>query len=287
MKKVLLASTALILSAGVASAGGHLVWSGSAQAGVATDADDNLDVYSSANVEVTFSGTTDSGMEFGASMDATAGMEYDAGDFEFDGDADGTFGFGSAYISTGGLTLTFAREDIDDLYDDDMDAHDIQADYGMGPISISVTMDLDEDDALDVDVDGDAEFSYSVGYDQDGISAGIAGNDISGCTVLNVGYATGPISLGLESDQGCAGDTVNEVSVSYSVDAITFDASVDDADGWSAGVEYSADGLTVAAETDDADEWEVTGSLDLGGGASAIAGVNFDSHYYLGVEMSF
>ena len=48
--------------------------------------DGELHVYSGVTLAVTFSGTTDNGLEFGASMDAeTSSSDYDPGDFEFDG----------------------------------------------------------------------------------------------------------------------------------------------------------------------------------------------------------
>ena len=97
MKKVLLATTALVATAGFAMADVSL--SGSGEMGIAVGPDMSADddhgnndgemhVYSGVTLAVTFSGTTDNGLEFGASMDAeTSSSDYDPGDFEFDGPA--------------------------------------------------------------------------------------------------------------------------------------------------------------------------------------------------------
>ena len=68
MKKVLLASTALVLSAGVASAQG-IELSGSANGGLKYDANNvgaEVTVHNEVNMVFTGSGSTDGGLEFGA-----------------------------------------------------------------------------------------------------------------------------------------------------------------------------------------------------------------------------
>ena len=241
--------------------------------------DGEMHVYSGVTLDVTFSGTTDNGLEFGASMNAeTSSSDYDPGDFEFDKEED-ALGFGSVWISGGGLKLTANDSGIDNLYDDDS-AHDVQIDYATGPISFSATWDVDSDSG------DDSAFSYSFGYDQDGISASLTGDDNSDCTALKAGYAAGAYSVGLKADQGC-GTSVNTLSASYSADAFTLSVEGADDDSWSVGASYSQDGLSVSASTDSGSYSEITGSMDLGGGASIEAGFNSDEAYYLGAALSF
>ncbi len=292
MKKVLLATTALVASAGFAMADVSL--SGSGEMGIAVgpdmSADDGyvvgsnndgeLHVYSGVTLAVTFSGTTDNGLEFGASMDAeTSSSDYDPGDFEFDQE-ETALGFGSVWISGGGLKLTVDDSGIDNLYDDD-GAHDVQLDYASGSISFSATWDVDSDSG------DESTFSYLFGYDQDGISASLTGDDNSDCTVLAAGYAAGAFSVGLKADQNCGDAAVHTLSASFSADAFTMSVEGADDDSWSVGASFSQDGLSVSASTDSDSYSEVTGSMDLGGGASVVAGFNSDEAYYLGAALSF
>ena len=60
-----------------------------------------------------------------------------------------------------------------------------------------------------------------------------------------------------------------------------------DDDSWSVAASFSQDGLSVSASTDSDSYSEVTGSMDLGGDASIVAGFNSDEAYYLGAALSF
>ncbi|NBB96932.1 MAG: porin [Alphaproteobacteria bacterium] len=110
MKKLLLASTALVMSAGVASA--EVALSGSAEMGFVYDGDD-VRMTSEAIVTFTMSGETDGGLAFGASFDADGAT----------GAAGGTvMNSGTVFISGEFGKLTFgdvssaARAAAGDLY---------------------------------------------------------------------------------------------------------------------------------------------------------------------------
>jgi len=287
MKKFLIATTALVASAGFAAA--DVSFSGSAGAGVAQGTDVETgsptngtqinDVYSFVDLDVTMSGESDNGIEFGATIDTTTGYKYDIGDFEFDGAKGGTFGLGSIYIKTGGATLTFDREGIDDLYDDDLDSHDVQFDYAAGDFSASLTYDMNSA--------ADAEYSYKFAYAAGAISASLAGNDLSDNMVLDLGYTVNDmISVGLEHDLG-GGTDVTTVSLDYASNGITAGISVKSNDDWDLDLGYSMDAIAINASTDEDSAWELTGSYDFGGGLSLVAGVNHDEDYYAGLTMSF
>lgn len=277
MKKFLIATTALVASAGFAAA--DVSFSGAAGAGVASEAGGDADVYSFVDLDVTMSGESDNGIEFGATIDTTTGFKYDIGDFEFDGAQNGTFGLGSIFIKTGGATLTFDREGIDDLYDGDLDSHDVQFDYAAGDFSASLTYDLNST--------ADAEYSYKFAYAAGAISASLTGNDLSDNMVLDLGYTVNDmISVGLEHDLG-GGTDVTTLSLDYASNGISAGVEFDTADAWSLSLGYSMDAIAINAETDNDSEWEVTGSYDFGGGLSLVGGINHEESYYAGLTMSF
>jgi outer membrane protein OmpU len=286
MKKILFATTALVASAGVAAA--DISVSGSAAMGLYgdeahADASDQSGVYSMMKVVITGSGTADNGMTFGASIDASAGEDYDRGDFEYDGGESGTFGLGAVHVASGGLKITVDQDGIDDLSDDD-NSHDIQIDYSMGDFSVSVTNDIDGDNGV-------SEFSYKAGFSMAGISVTLSGNDVDDSTAIDLGYTVSD-ALGLTAhiDQN-GGDQETKVGMSYGMGAVGLTASYamyDTADDdWDLGISYSEGAMSVSASTDEESDWELAGSYDLGGGLSAEGGMNADSDYYLGVAMSF
>jgi outer membrane protein OmpU len=295
MKKILFATTALVASAGVAAA--DISVSGSAAMGLYGDeaqaAPDDSGVYSMMKVVITGSGTADNGMTFGASIDASAGEDYDRGDFEYDGGESGTFGLGAVHVATGGLKVTADQDGIDDLSDDD-NSHDIQIDYTMGDFSVSVTNNVDGDDSNGDPVvpNGDgSQFSYKAGFSMAGISVTVSGNDLDDSTAIDLGYTVSD-ALGLTAhiDQN-GGDQETKVGMSYGMGAVGLTASYamyDTADDdWDLGISYSEGAMSVSASTDEESDWELAGSYDLGGGLSAEGGMNADSDYYLGVAMSF
>ncbi|MEK6216562.1 MAG: porin, partial [Boseongicola sp.] len=68
MKKVLLATTALVASSGFAMAQG-IELSGSAEIGLLDDGMNDAQFFSSVDVRISLSGETDNGLTFGASVD--------------------------------------------------------------------------------------------------------------------------------------------------------------------------------------------------------------------------
>ena len=71
MKKVLLATTALTLSAGIAAADGHtgVKVSGFAEMGIADNGTDDVQFFQDIDVTFSMSGETDNGLSFGAAVD--------------------------------------------------------------------------------------------------------------------------------------------------------------------------------------------------------------------------
>lgn len=283
MKKVLFATTALVASAGIAAADGHITFSGSAAAGIASDEGAAWESYGEVELDITFSGETDNGLTFGATMDLNVGRGFDLGDNEFDVNT-GIASLGSIYISGDFGTVTFDPDGTDDLYDDD-NTHDIAYAYSGNGLSLGLTLDVDPAGAPA------STFSAMVGYTMDAFSFTLTGNDGSdanGGIKVNFGYdVSSDFNVYLEHNMPAVGADVTEVGLSYTMNGVTLTASADTADDWDLGVTYTMDAVTISASTDESSDWELTGSYDLGGGAAVVAGVNSDDSAHIGLTMSF
>ncbi len=108
MKKVLLATSALTLSAGFASA--DVSMSGTGGAGVFGAAGADLSVYSGVDLGFALSGASDNGMTFSASLDMGGGQTLDVGDFELDTQDMGTDDNVAVDIGVAGITISLSQE---------------------------------------------------------------------------------------------------------------------------------------------------------------------------------
>jgi outer membrane protein OmpU len=227
MKNILLASTALIVSAGFAaadtamSASAKLTY-GNYGTGTAAGAADQS-FSSEADVDITMTGG-------GETVSYTAALELDES--------------GSAAaaltLSTSGITLTYDKNDISDIADavnadgtvaadgEDNNQGDIKIAYAGGGVTASYAADLD--DATDM------------GY------------------VVNLGYAAGDMSMGLETD-----GTTSEVSVGYTMGDIAFAANADNASTWDVSVAYTMGASTITVATDEASVATVALATTLNG----------------------
>lgn len=273
MKKILLATTVLAMSAGYASA--DIAWGGSARAGIAANGGGDIETYSSANLAVTMSGATDSGLTFGATFDMTTGRTHDMdADAEDDfGDEDGAMGMPSIFVegSFGKLTIS---DDNFDFYDDATSGGDVEYTGSFGSVSVGLISDIDS-----------GEYSAKIGFTSGAISVS-ADTDTTGQSNLEVGYAMGAVTLSAGTNQ----DSESWAKVAYSANGISASAKVtsDSADGIDLAAGYSANGLSIDVSTNtEANDWEVTGSYDLGGGLSIEAGTNYTEDMYVGASMSF
>ena len=283
MKKVLFATSALVASAGFAAA--DVSFSGNGAAGVASYKGGDVTSYAEAELDITFSGQTDNGLTFGATVDLNSGTDFDVDD-GFSSNP-GTGGLGTVFISGAMGTLTFDPNGIDDLYDDDdgVNHHDLSYSYSAGALSFTVTAEVSGGvPASDV--------SASLSYSMDGLSFSVTGNDATGDhggAVVAIGYTVNDmLSLSLSHDMPDVGDDVTEVGASIDFgNGLTVGLSADTADAWDVSVGYTTGAISLAAATDESDNWSASGSYALGGGASIVAGANHEDTTYLGVAFSF
>ena len=276
MKKVLLATSALTLSAGFASA--DVSMSGTGGAGVFGASGADLSVYSGVDLGFALSGASDNGMTFSASLDMGGGQTLDAGDFELDTQDMGVDDNVSVTIGVSGLTIVLSQNGVDDLYDDDK-AGDIGISGAMGDLTYSVTTGLEDDDPT----------SLSVGYSAGAISGSVATSDDGDASNVSISYAMGDITISAESDTDRTGADTSSVTVSYAMsDGMTVSLENSE-DVNEVSIAYSSGAISVGVSADDAatESWEATMAYDLGGGATFNLGTNQDETTFAGVGFSF
>ena len=279
MKKVLLATSALTLSAGFASA--DVSMSGTGGAGVFGAAGADLSVYSGVDLGFSLSGASDTGMTFSTSIDMGAGPTLDVGDFELDTQDMGTDATPVISIGVAGVTITMAQDDIDDLYDDDIGG-DIGVSGAMGDLTYSIVTGLEDSDPT----------SISIGYSAGAISGSVVSSDsgdAEDASTVSVSYAMGDITVSVEADTDRTGADTSTTTISYAMsDGMT--VSVEESEGVVEGsVSYSSGAISVGVTANDAtnEEWEATMAYDLGGGATFNIGTNQDDTTFAGVGFSF
>ena len=276
MKKVLLATSALTLSAGFASA--DVSMSGTGGAGVFGASGADLSVYSGVDLGFALSGASDNGMTFSASLDMGGGQTLDAGDLELDTQDMGVDDNVAVTIGVSGLTIVLSQNGVDDLYDDDK-AGDIGISGAMGDLTYSVTTGLEDDDPT----------SLSVGYSAGAISGSVATSDDGDASNVSISYAMGDITISAESDTDRTGADTSSVTVSYAMsDGMTVSLENSE-DVNELSVAYSSGAISVGISADDAatESWEATMAYDLGGGATFNLGTNQDETTFAGVGFSF
>lgn len=296
MKKILLATTILGLSAGYAAA--DISWSASAAAGVASAPGEGSEgsmgefvTYSSMKIGVKGSAETDGGLTFSSAMDTTRGTVYNTGGDLGDGFEYKSGSFGMPTISIGGAfgTVTFSDDNID-FFDDHHGGGDVKYVGTFGAITLGAVSDID-----------DGDYSVQLGYSADGLAVSMdtevdsttfpsydtnnnpimvdEANSYNASVAYTVGAITGKISTS-ESE-------VTVVKLSYAADAISASVELDDEDFYTVTAGYSANGLTIGVETDSGEYTKVTGSYDLGNGLSLQAGADSNEYSYLGAAMKF
>ena len=276
MKKVLLATSALTLSAGFASA--DVSMSGTGGAGIFGANGADLSVYSGVDLGFALSGASDNGMTFSASLDMGGGQTLDAGDFELDTQDMGVDDNVSVTIGVSGLTIVLSQNGVDDLYDDDK-AGDIGISGAMGDLTYSVTTGLEDDDPT----------SLSIGYTAGAISGSVATSDDGDASNVSISYAMGDITISAESDTDRTGADTSSVTVSYAMsDGMTVSLENSE-DVNEVSIAYSSGAISVGVSADDAatESWEATMAYDLGGGATFNLGTNQDETTFAGVGFSF
>src|SRR6056297_140993 len=282
MKKVLLASTILAFSAGVAAA--EMSLTGGANMGVKYNdgvpaGDDELTIHYEVDFAIVGAGETDNGLSFGASLgvdEPEAGGVNDAEVFisgNFGtltiGDVDpATDGFGIADIGFDGIGV----DDIAEQYKNAASSADVNYSYSFGDFGVILSADS-------VTEDFGAAVTYSGGTWNVGLGYAELEATGEGTVSIEGGVSFGDFSgNAIYSDWDGGGEGYG-IDVSYS--------------GFGAIIVTAAfagqDGVCIDAGACD-EGYGIGASYDLGGGAALAGGigeVNGDSRADFGITMAF
>ena len=292
MKKLLIATTALVATAGMAAA--DVTITGHAAAGfhsgldnVATAASTNSTdiagdgIYSNAGVDFTMSGATDNGISFSATLNIDAGEEVDTGDFEYDGADGGTAGLGAVSMSGAFGTLTFDNNGIDNLYSD-ATTHDVSYATTVGAIGLTV--------GYDVTAASANATSAQATYSASGMAFTLTGSEAPGgtSTTLAVSYALNDtVTITADTDSAAGGASVQTVGASTTLNGVSVSVESANNSTWDVDLGYTAGGFALTYGVDETDAWTATATAALGGGATFSAGVDSSDATYAGVSFAF
>jgi len=304
MKKVLLTTTALVMTAGVAAA--EVSISGTAGVAAVKSADATARMTSGVDLNFAVSAAADNGLTMAATVDLGEGELVDYND-DFAVDAQcskarsdtpatnaaavstsGTYDCGfvgssaSPAITLGyaGVTVVVDAGGVDDLYDD-AQHDDISINMDLGGLDTTITMDTDA---------ADSHGSYKVAYTMGDLTATLTGSTDPGSSTsgsssvyddfsggkLALSYAMGDLTLNASTDDNGTEKSTNTAGFSYAMDAITITYTLANTaeEGWKdydAKLAYSAGAMTASIATDEVGVSKVIAEYDLGGGATFFA----------------
>ena len=269
MKKVLLTTTALVMTAGVAAA--DVSFSGTAgiafvdDNGASLAGRDGMFVESYYDLDVAVSASADNGLTMSAGFDMGAGskIDYDDDDaLELQGV---DVGDANVAVSYAGWTLTIDQEGIDNLFDDTQADDDMSIAGSIGGLSIAVTADLEE-----------SHNSYKLGVTLGGAAVTLTGtndDDAGGdATGISVSYPMGDLTLSASvSDESNDAEDDTSVGLTYAMDAMTVSytsikpgSTGSLGDEWDAKISYSTGAMSASIAVDEADATTMIAEYDLG-----------------------
>jgi outer membrane protein OmpU len=248
MKNVLLATTAIALTAGYAAA----------------------DVSYSASAKLSYGNF---GEEFQAGAAGVQGIEGTTNV--------GTAGTGYAYSNEFDFVVSGSGEAGGVAYsasmtiDEDADSNALGA-FSMSSNGLSYTYDANDLGGLVGDTAAtsleESEGDWKIAYAANGFSAGYeVDENVPGRSLTTLGYAANGLSIGLEvkdnDGNGTASDTINTVSVGYTMGAmsVSYDADDQATQNYDAKVTYTMGGTVLSAGTDEIESHYVGITTTVGG----------------------
>jgi outer membrane protein OmpU len=269
MKKVLLTTTALVMTAGVAAA--EVSISGTAGVAAVKSADATARMTSGVDLNFAVSAAADNGLTMAATVDLGEGELVDYNDdFAVDSQCataevvtaavaetatvnsaassqDATCGFvgssSSPAITLGyaGVTVVVDAGGVDDLYDD-AQHDDISINMDLAGLDTTITMDTDA---------ADSHGSYKVAYTMGDLTATLSGSTDPGSTAAATALSA---TAGDALEPAVAARSANDhsggkLALSYAMGDLTLNASTDD-NGTekstnTAGFSYAMDAITI------------------------------------------
>ena len=288
MKHVLLATTALAMTASFAAA--EVSLSGTAGAGtisVATVGTGNTtaksQVWSGVDINISASVTTDSGVTVSVADDIGGGHLADYADKEINAQTS-DLDQPTVSVAFGGTTVKFDNQSIDDRYDNAQKG-DIAIDTTVGGATIGITYDTNPAAAAPTS-------SYTLGYKMGDISLSVTGTDSNerdeAAMVWSASWAmNSDITLSIKSDNNGKNDDVTTGTVAYKMGDLALSLSADDNDDWNASATYTAGALSVTYATDEESAWEADVSYAMGSGVALKASSDSTNTSIIGIDFSF
>lgn len=257
----------------------------------ATKAGDDFVIFTGVDLDIEVSATADSGAKFSTSFDLGGGStaDYDD-DYALDAQ-DYASPVPTIKIEFGDYTVEIENDGIDNIYDDDWDAQDVQISGSMSGASFKIATDVDDSD------DGT---SYELGYTLDTLSLTLTGSTTGagadkkdGANELAISYGIAGATVTASVDKA-GDDQTNELGVSYETNGFTVGVTAVDpagseglGDDWDISLGYAANGITANFATDEESEWDANATYDLGGGVSAYLGTNKSEFTVVGMRFTF
>ena len=278
MKKILLATTALVATTGFAAA--EMTWSGSANVGMKYSDSGTTQLHNEIDLGMAATGETDGGIGWKVEMgidtdntDSSSSGSVDTGSVTLSGDF-GSIRVGavsSATTNVGLADVGFDTIGIDDAAEKGRnagDSHDVEWHYNMDEIALTASIDTADDDMA--------------------ISAGWS----SGSLAITVAHSAAGATGGATATAGSIGTSVGGFAVKMMA------ASHSTANFDSVGLQASmpVDGLgtvtfvTGSNDTDAKSSWGVGFSKALGGGATlagAYGSANGNDKADIGIKLAF
>ena len=294
MKKVLLTTTALVMTAGFAAA--EVTMSGTTQAAVSKTTTGNNVLSTHIDFNVAVSGASDNGITMSAAFGYDAGRQVDAADFELDAEEGNTdtdngtttdqtnpnwsSAAPSLTIGYEGYTITADGSGVADYYNGDQNSGELGVAGSMGDVAFGVTTSIGA-------ASGESTSSYSLSYAMGDITVALVGSDNADgdtgtdATKATLTYKMGDTTFTASSDDKDGVETVTAVGFSTKMDAVTIGYTAKNTetagssvgDDWDASISYTAGALTASYATDEDSVSTISASYDLGGGANLFAAI--------------
>ncbi len=283
MKKVLLASTALILTAGVAAADGHagISLSGSANAGLKynSDAANEITPHNEIDMTIAGAGSTDAGLEFGAFLvlDETGGLDDTEvfisglfGTIAMGGVSPATDGFGIADVGFDGIGI----DDVAEQYKNATAGADVHYSYSASGLTFAAAAEFGGSNSYSASINyASGAFSAGIGYVEDTDTSNPVDFDGDGTddttlpsnstVTVAAGFSQGAFSVNAMYSDWSLGGQGYGVDASFTTGAATITAVYAHAEGASANPFTKGVG----------DAYGVGVSMPLGGGLSVAGGI--------------
>jgi outer membrane protein OmpU len=281
MKKILLASTALVATTGFAAA--EMTWSGSANVGIKYSDSGTTTIHEEIDLGMSATGETDGGIGWAVEMgldsnvsDSAETQAADGGSVSLSGDF-GTIKVGN--VSTAGTSIGLPDVGFDTIGIDDA------AELGRNAATASASMDVRWTYSMD-----DIALDVSTDTSNDDMAASVKWS--SGSLAIGISHAAAGATGGATANAMSIGTSVGGFAVN--VMAATNSASAKDSVGMSASMPMDGLGtvtfVTGSNDTDAKASWGLGFSKALGGGATlagAFGSANDNNKADLGINLSF